>query len=170
MSRFTLTLAFIFLSSVAALAQTGGPAADFSAVDLKGEEVSLEGLRGKVVVLNFWSTRCAICHHELPNLNKLVGEFKDRDVVFLAVTMENESRVAPYLKANRFDFNIVPNGFGVLLKYADKGPDGTINMPFPSFFVIGPDGQLEFRTAGGGRTPQVGGAVRRLLDASASAN
>ena len=162
MRLLLLSLSLLFISTVNAAAQ--GPVAQgFSAHDMQGAEISLEDFRGKVVVLNFWSTRCAICHSEIPSLNKMVSTFKGKDVVFLGITVENPSKVAPYLKQTPFDFSIVPNGFGVLLKYAEKDADGVISMPYPSFFVIDPEGRIALKTAGAGKAGQMSGAISRLL-------
>ena len=54
-------------------------------------------LRGKVVVLEFWATWCTPCIGAIPHLNQLAGEFRGRDVVFLAVTDDDEYRLKPFL-------------------------------------------------------------------------
>ena len=162
MSRLLLSACLSLLFAVAAMAQ-GPMAQDFNATSLAGEEISLGDFKGKVVVLNFWSTRCVICNSELPKLNKLVSDFRGKDVVFLAVTVENPLKVEPYLKKNRFDFAILPNGFGVLLKYAEKDSEGIITMPYPSFYVVDQRGRIALKTIGAGKTAQMSAAIDRLL-------
>ena len=61
----------------------GERALDFIVTTINGEHIKLSELRGKVVVLNFWFTKCGPCKLEIPDLNGLVNEFKDKDVVFL---------------------------------------------------------------------------------------
>lgn len=162
MRRLPLLLCLLFISTFTAAAQ-GPMAQDFTASDLQGSQLSLESLRGRVVVINFWSTRCVICHGDIPKLNKMVSDFKGKDVVFLAVTVENPTKVEPYLKKNPFDFSIVPNGFGVLLKYAEKDSEGVISMPYPSFYIVDRQGRIALKTAGAGRAAQMSAAIDRLL-------
>jgi len=114
----------------------GETAPAFSGQAFDGKIYDLDQLQGKVVLLTFWTTRCAICHSEIPNLNRVADRYRDKDVVFLAVTLDNEAMISPYIKRNPFNFNILPNSFGVLLKYADRDRSGNINMGFPAHFLI----------------------------------
>ncbi|MEP7149057.1 MAG: TlpA disulfide reductase family protein [Acidobacteriota bacterium] len=141
----------------------GATAPEFSGQSLDGKIYDLDQLHGKVVVLTFWSTRCAICHSEIPNLNRVADRYKDKDVVFLAVTMENEAKVSPYLKRNPFNFNILPNSFGVMLKYADKDRSGNINMGFPAHFLINRRGLIALRTDGWDKAANLDSQISRLL-------
>lgn len=141
----------------------GESAPEFSGESLDGKTYDLDQLQGKVVVLTFWSTRCAICHSEIPNLNRVADRYRDRDVVFLAVTMDNEAKVNPYLKRNPFNFTILPNSFGVMLKYADKDRSGNINMGFPAHFLINRKGMIALRTDGWDKAANLDSQISRLL-------
>lgn len=135
----------------------------FSATSLNGQNFDLEALKGKVVLMTFFSTRCAICAAEIPNLNRLAESYKGKDVVFLGLTTEDPNRVNNFLRSKPFNFNILPNSFGVVLKYADKDNQGRINMPFPSFYVINQTGEIEMRTSGYDKTGTLTSNINRLL-------
>lgn len=64
------------------------PAPDFTLTDLHGAKVSLSSLRGKLVLLNFWSTTCAPCVVEIPSLNDLYREFKGQGLVVLGIALD----------------------------------------------------------------------------------
>lgn len=159
----------LLVATSTALAQqalkAGEAAPVFSGQSLDGSVYDLDQLHGKVVVLTFWSTRCAICHSEIPNLNRVAERYRGKDVVFLAVTMENEAKVNPYLQRNPFNFNILPNSFGVMLKYADKDRSGNINMGFPAHFLISRKGVIAMRTSGWDKTANLDTQISRLLSA-----
>ena len=138
-------------------------AEDFTAVSLSGETINLESLKGKVVVLTFWSTRCEICKSEIPKLNALVKNYKGKDVVFLGLTMDNPSKIENFLKSKPFNFNIIPNSFGVLLKYADKDRAGNINMGFPAHFLLNQDGEIVLKTNGFDKAELLNSQINRLL-------
>lgn len=143
--------------------KAGEVAPSFSGQALDGTLYDLDRLRGKIVLLTFWSTRCPICHSEIPNLNRVAESYRGKDVVFLAVTMENEDKVNPYIKRNPFYFNIIPNSFGVMLKYADKDRAGNINMGFPAHFLISRKGTIALRTEGWDKAAILDTQISRLL-------
>ena len=143
--------------------QIGQTAPDFSATTVDGQPVNLKDLHGKVVVLTFWSTKCEICHNEIPKMNQVVSRYRDKDVVFLALTMENAAKVQPYLQKTPFSYTILTNGFGVVLKYANMTKDGAINMGFPSYFVINKAGQIDHRSEGWDKTPSLDARISKLL-------
>jgi peroxiredoxin len=72
----------------------------FALKDMQGQSVTLESLKGKVVVLNFWTKTCGPCLEEMPELAELTKILRDRrDVVVLAVsTDEGPEDVKPTLQ------------------------------------------------------------------------
>ena len=141
----------------------GAAAPDFNGESLDGSVYNLSELQGNVVVLTFWSTKCAICHSEIPKLNEVAKRYKDKNVVFLALTMENQVKVEPYLRKTPFDFNILPNSFGVFLKYADTDKSGNINMGFPAYFLINQRGSIALRSDGWDKAAKIESQISQLL-------
>ena len=150
--------------STAVFAQKSKPLAEnFSAATLDGQTVELQSLKGKVVVMTFWSTRCAICAAEIPKLNQMAKSYQGKEVVFLGLTTDNPSIVETFLKSKPFDFNIIPSSFGVLLKYAERDRAGNLNMGFPAYFVINQTGEIELKASGWSKTDAVNSQITRLL-------
>lgn len=141
----------------------GNDAPDFAAQDLEGQQINLRELQGKVVVLTFWSTKCQICHAEIPKLNQIVDRYRGQDVVFLALTTEPNTKIEPYLRKNPFNFDIVPNSFGVVLKYADMDQGGRINIGFPAHFLINKQGKIEHRTYGWDKAANIDAQISKML-------
>jgi len=104
------------------------PAPDFSLPGLKNKLISLSGLRGKVIAVNFWFTSCPQCIKEMPELNEVVKKYRGRDVAFLAVTFNNEKQVQQFSKEFKFDYQLLINGEGVTDNYGIKS--------FPVHLVI----------------------------------
>lgn len=141
-------------------------AENFAAVTLNGQNIELGALKGKVVLITFWTTRCPICAAEIPKLNQLTASYKGKDVVFLGLTTDNESTVKEYLKKKPFNFNLVPNSFGILLKYADKDGDGNIKMGYPGHFLINQNGEIVLKTNGYNKTETLDREINRLLNSN----
>ena len=165
--RLVKTLILTAVLAASSLAQQnlqpGHAAPDFAATTIDGRSVNLKDLQGKVVVLTFWSTRCAICHSEIPKMNQVAQRYQGKEVVFLALTMENSAKVQPYLQRNPFSSTILTNGFNVVLKYANMSKDGEINMGFPSYYVINTNGRIDHRAEGWDKTRNVDSRISRLL-------
>jgi len=81
----------------------GKPAPDFSLKDVHGKTVSLESLRGKVVMLAFWATSCESYIRELPQLKSLYEKYKgSKDFILVSFSQdEDEETVSKFVKENR---------------------------------------------------------------------
>jgi peroxiredoxin len=144
-------------------------AENFSAATLDGQTVELESLKGKVVLMTFWTTRCPICDSEIPKLNQIAASYQGKDVVFLGLTTDNPTRVESFLKMKPFNFNIIPSSFGVLLKYADRDRSGNIAMGYPAYFLINQYGEIEMKESGWDKTKKLDMKISSLLGASQKA-
>jgi len=78
-------------------------APDLTLKELGGGSISLKGLQGKIILLNFFATWCPYCQREAPSMVKLHQEFKNTDLVLLKVaTKEKEND----LRKHKNQFNI----------------------------------------------------------------
>lgn len=165
--RFLTILFLSFVLSVSAFAQSNKnskPLAEtFIGTSLDGNPVDLAALKGKVILVTFWSTKCPICSAEIPKLNQMAAKYQGKDVVFLGLTTDNDSKVKQYVKKKPFNFNLLPNSFGILLKYADKDGDGNVTMGYPAHFLINQKGELELKNSGFGKTEKLDAQISRLL-------
>jgi thiol-disulfide isomerase/thioredoxin len=135
----------------------GKPFPDFTLTDLSGTTHTSESIKGKVVAINLWFTACAPCIHEMPELNKIVGEYKENeDVLFLAFALDPKgSRLDKFLKKHKFDYNIIPDS----QKYITK----KLNPPgYPTHIVLDKNSNVVFLFSG--YTPQAGEAIKSYIN------
>ena len=100
-------------SELAPAPEIGHPAPDFTLVDLKGNEVALSDFRGKTVFINFWATWCPPCRAEMPEIEAVHQEYKDKGVVVLGVDIsEPENTVRQYIQKGGFSWTIVLDSTG----------------------------------------------------------
>ncbi len=118
-------------------------APDFSITTAEGEHITLEDLRGKVVVLDFWGTWCPPCVESIPSLRTLHKKFsKEPSFVLIGISTDNEEEVwrdfttkqkmiwPQYWDRERR----VVRAFGV--------------RAYPTYIVIDHEGIIRFRSSG----------------------
>jgi peroxiredoxin len=81
--------------------------ADFTLADLGGKIWSLQQLRGKVVLVNFWATWCPPCRKEMPDLDALYRRFQDQGLIVLAISDEDVGKVKPFIAEHRVSYPIL---------------------------------------------------------------
>ena len=72
------------------LASDGKPSPDFKGVDVNGKEYTLADFRGKYVYIDVWATWCGPCRQEIPYLKKLDEDYKDAQIVFLSLSVDQD--------------------------------------------------------------------------------
>lgn len=129
----------------------------FFGKDMNGETISSADWQGKVAVLNFWFTTCTPCKAEIPDLNRLVAEFKD--VVFVAVAINDSETLQAFLKKFPFHYRILPD------PRQEIAQEFAITL-YPTHIVIDQNGNLYFRRNGGGSGiyNELAPVIRRLLE------
>ncbi len=86
--------------------EVGQMAPDFSLKNLAGEKVTLNDLRGKKVLINFWATWCYYCRQEMPDLQKLYLNHSDITVVTVNLG-EAKNTVLDFINKNNYDFPVL---------------------------------------------------------------
>jgi len=135
-------------------AMIGKSAIPFTITDIAGNNYTLESLKGKVVVLNFWFIECKPCVMEIPDLNKLVEKYKGKDVVFLGIATNDKAKLQTFLEKQPFNYNIIPNG-------SKTASDYQVNA-FPTHIIIDKNSMVAFATTGLGPTTMED--IEKLLD------
>lgn len=166
MKNLVLLLA-ILVFSLTAFGQSnkGNCAPKFNAVSIEDKTFNLNELKGKVVVVTFWSTHCPPCVAGISKFNKLAEEYKNQNVVFLAVTGENPDTVKRFLRKNPFNFNIISNGLGVMMKFGGND-NGVVTMPTPTHYLINQSGEIELKLIGYSKKEKLDSQIKRLLSKS----
>jgi len=137
----------LFLLAPSALGgdQIGQPAPRFRAKTMSGEQFNNESVKGKVVLFEFWTTWCKYCEEEADLVDDIAKEFKDRNLIVLAVdVLEPDQKVKKYLVEH-------PRGVPIVLT-KDTNLAAMYNAQvYPIYVVVDKDGNIagEQRGAGG---------------------
>ena len=141
--------------------EPGLVAPGFSLPVLGGEaKLSLESLRGKVVLLNFWATWCKPCEDEMPAMENLHQALGSEDFALLAVSVDDD-RPAVEAFADRLGLT-----FPILLDPRKRVADAYQSYRFPESYLIDREGVLVARYIGPREwdAPAYLDRIRRLLE------
>ena len=67
--------------------QSENLAPNFTLLDTEGNNVSLSAYKGKVVIINFWTTWCGPCRYEIPDLVQLYEKY-NQDLIVLGISLD----------------------------------------------------------------------------------
>jgi peroxiredoxin len=122
----------------------GQAAPDFSFVDRAGQVQSLSSLRGKAVILNFWSSNCPPCRAEMPLFDQAYRNqsYRDRGLVVITVNLDEDSKGAEqFILNNHYSLPfILDPGWKIGSEYSV--------FEYPSTFLIDRSGVIQARKEG----------------------
>ena len=160
MHRVAKSIPVVVLFLAAALpaalsAQKAGEVApEFRAKTMAGEQYTNESVKGKVVLLQFWTTWCPYCKEEAADVDEVAQEYAKQGLVVLAVDVsESKGRVKKYLKEH-------PRQVPIVLTEDTNLAAIYVATSYPIYVVIGKDGKITAmqRGAGGKST------IERMLE------
>ncbi|MCF6181609.1 TlpA disulfide reductase family protein [Lutibacter sp.] len=107
---------------------------------LNSENINFKELKGKVVFVNFWATWCPPCRAELPMIQKLYNDYKDK-VAFVFVTNENWEKISTFFKKNNYNLPVYNS--------ASRPPSEFLKTnSIPSSFLIDKKGSVIIEKVG----------------------
>lgn len=129
------------------VAEVDRPAPAFTLSTLDGKQVNLSDYRGKVVMLNFWYTKCPPCRQETPALQHVYQQLSDKGLVILGVNVrQNEQPGA----AGDQDIRTFAQQYGVtypIVIDSDRSVATAYQIyPLPTSIFIDPSGQERYRS------------------------
>ena len=150
MRTILLTIIAVAVSAYA-LDPPGEAAPKFRAKTLDGEAFDNESLKGKVVLIQFWTTWCGYCRADEPAVERVTEENGDKVVVLAVNVGESRSKVRKYLDSS-------PRKSKIILTENTNLAAAFQARSFPMYVVLNATGKVA-ATHEGAATP----ALRRLL-------
>ena len=127
---------------------------------LEGEEVTLESLRGKPVLVTFWATDCPTCIEEIPHLQALHDDMADQGVTVVGVAMHYDDR-------ELIESIVEARGMSYLIAH---DTDEHISRAFgqvrvtPTSFLVDPRGRIVWQRLGVLDMDRVQNQIDRMLE------
>lgn len=113
--------------------------------NLEGEMQNLSQWQGKTLIINFWATWCPPCLKEIPDFMALQDEFKDKNIQFIGIALEDQKTVADYHAKMNINYPILIGEFSGAQIARSWG--NTLNT-VPFTVVINPQGEMVHRQMG----------------------
>jgi thiol-disulfide isomerase/thioredoxin len=118
---------------------------------ISGKAMSIEGLKGKVVVIDFWATWCGPCVAEMPHMKELYAEYKDKGVEFIGVSLDAPPSQGGLKSLKEF---VATNGMTWPQYYQGNGWDSPFSKnlginSIPAVYVVDAKGNLHSTKARG---------------------
>jgi len=137
----------------------------FAIMTTDGQRVSLDELKGKAVLIDFWATWCGPCREALPHMKEIAKKFEGQPLVILSVSLdEDEQRWKDFVAKNEMTWSQYRDG-----KFT--GPIATLFAvrAIPQTFTIDADGVLQDQHIGDasieGKLKKLVGRARELQTA-----
>jgi len=138
------------------------PAPDFSLKNINGEIITLSEFRGKVVLIDFWTTWCKPCRMGIPDLIAMQNEYGKDDFIVIGVSLDRQPASVPrFTKQMGINYQIV-YGFGNSI-VQDYGNITSI----PATFIVNRDGCITKKLVGLHPKAELQRIIQPLIDESA---
>lgn len=138
----------------------------FAVTLIDGQRLSLDDLKGKVVLIDFWATWCTPCREALPHIREITKKFQDEPFVVLSVSLdEDEQKWKDFISKNEMTWQQCRDG-------GFKGPVAQMFgvSAIPNTFTIDADGVLQDQHIGDasieGKLKKLVKRARELQDAA----
>jgi peroxiredoxin len=135
-------LGLVLFAALSLFKKETAPSVSFKTIN--GEQIALESLRGKVVMVNFWATSCTTCVAEMPEMVATYNKYADKGLELVAVAMSYDppNYVLNYAETRQLPFKVALDTDGSAAKSF-----GDVKLT-PTTFVIGKDGSILKRYVG----------------------
>jgi thiol-disulfide isomerase/thioredoxin len=141
-AALVIALAVTTVPGAALAARVGQPAPALALPDAKDAPVSLAGLRGKVVYVDFWASWCGPCKRSFPWMNDLAKRYGNDGFAVLAVNVDKKRGDAERFLAQ------VPASFTIVYDPAGGTPAAWEVKGMPSSFLVDRSGKVALATQG----------------------
>jgi len=157
-SLFFLIMLFLLLCSGIV---HGGLAPEFTLTDIDGNAFSLSDFRGKVVIIEFFSTSCGSCINEIPHLKAVYNEFGEGDLVIISISKSNNNtQLINFRNEYQIPWIIAKDTANVFQTYNVSG--------LPNLYMIDHEGVIAYHHQGVVEASALVAKVNELLAARAA--
>lgn len=139
-SLFTLDLPATEVITYSAFLKVGTLAPDWILQSRDGAEVSLQDLRGRIVILDFWATWCGPCAAVMPAIQAVHEQYSEEEVVVFGVNVWETGDPLAFMDDNGYTYGLLLSGDQVAEDYMVSG--------IPTMYILDREGRVAFVEVG----------------------
>lgn len=158
MSRWGIALLVVLVLAGSSWAvEKGAQAPEFSLVDTAGNTVTFSQMKGKVVVVNFFTIWCQPCRHEMPDLNAIYNENKDKGLAMIGICLNADpNQLKVLVKQLKLDYPVLIGTDKVNKDYGEI-------VGVPTTFIIDKQGKVAEKIVGARKKDEFMQVIKPLL-------
>jgi thiol-disulfide isomerase/thioredoxin len=132
-------------------------APDFTLQDLSGKKVTLSGLKGSVVLLEFWATWCPPCRESIPGIERLHKTYGGKGLTILAISYDEGGwdKVKDFVVEHKITYSVLKGTDDVSTKYL-------VRM-IPAMYLVDKQGIIRKQYMGAGNDEELEKEIKALL-------
>jgi len=119
------------------------PAPAFEVTTLDGKTITLDSLKGKVILVNFWATWCPPCRAEIPDFIEAYSELKDKGLEILGFSVDDlpEAELKKFVEQARMNYPVALVGRDIVMSFKP-------GQYIPTSIFIDKNGKIRMRHVG----------------------
>jgi peroxiredoxin len=132
-------------------------APDFTLRDLSGKKVALSGLKGSVVLLEFWATWCPPCRASIPGIERLHKAYGNKGLTILAISFDEGGwdKVKDFVAEHKITYSV--------LKGTDDVSTKDLVRMIPAMYLVDKQGIIRKQHMGAGNDEELEKEIKELL-------
>ncbi|MHA7058080.1 TlpA family protein disulfide reductase [Aquimarina sp. M1] len=157
MIQIFLTRIFSFSPDIVNMEERAQVASyDWKLHGVNTESMNLSTAKGQVVLLNYWATWCPPCIAEMPSLQELYDDYKNK-MVFVFLTEDNDPELNKFMSDKNYSYPIY--------RSLSEHPEPFVHKPIPGTYLIDKNGNIVIHKVGAAdwNTDKVRSTIDQLL-------
>ena len=127
-------------SNIAASHSDRQPMPDFTLEGLDGNQYAISQFRGRVLIVDFWATWCGPCKVEIPFLENLYSQYKDKGLTIIGVGLDNPVALQRFYDAMGMNYIVLKGTQAIAQEFQIRG--------IPTTYLLDKQGRIAHRFVG----------------------
>jgi len=150
-------IAWLWFRPPADISEESRPTPPWAVTLPDGRALTSDGLKGKVVLVNFWATWCPYCRKEKPVIDSFWKDYRDRGFEVISISIDDTpEKIGAWMQDKDYAFMAAPTNASVAAAFGHVAS-------VPTSFIVDAEGRIRHKIAGQVHYPRLEKLVLPLL-------